>query len=644
MKKPAPDLTRFERRVLEAAADPILRLQLAEERVESASVDSALFGRLLGYIKPHWKWALVALCFATMEALLLSIPAWLIGVAVDSLNNTVEGSGARWVVDTATAISPSWMEPPAAAVFVGFGAIMLLVWGLRWLLGVASIYVIQMLGQRVVHDLRTETYNHILGMDLGYFHRNPVGRLVNRTTFDVQSLSELFSDAVAEGSRDILFVIVLLAVMMVLDWKLALVLLLAFPALAVCAEAYRRMGRPALRSMSAVQSRMNGWLAENIAGMRDNQLFGRQNRRRAEFESLTQAHQTSVVGVVRAWALLRPAMMLTSGLTSTAVLLLGSSRVAAGTLTLGILLTFLQYTAKLWVPVRNIAEKFSLVQTALTAAERIADVLDKKSAISDRVTPGTPEAARAPRHGAIEFKNVTFNYPGTTAEVLRNVSFRAPAGQMLALVGDTGAGKSTIAHLLSRFYDTTTGTVEIDDVQVGDYTLANLRRSIALVPQDIVVFAGTLRDNFTLGREVSDERIWQALRAVQADKVVERFPDGLDHVMEESGKTLSQGERQLLAFARALVADPPILILDEATANIDTETEQRIQQALGRLLEGRTAVVIAHRLSTIQHADQILVMRHGEVIERGTHDSLLAMNGDYARLYQSHLRDVGSPH
>jgi ATP-binding cassette subfamily B protein len=626
--------SRIERRVLETTTDPILRLQLAEERVESKAMDSALLGRILAYLKPHWPLALLALLFATVEAVMLTLPAWMIGLAIDSLGSPPERGVSRAAWELANALTPASSDP-TAGMFVGFGLLIAVVWGFRWALGVGSIYVIQMLGQRVVHDLRVETYAHILSMDLGYFHRNPVGRLVNRTTFDVQSLSELFSDALAEGSRDILLVLVLLTAMLLLDVQLGLVLLGAFPFLVLWAELYRRWGRPALRSMSAVQSRMNGWLAENIAGMRDNQLFGREQRRRQEFESLTRAHQTSVIGVVQAWALVRPAMMLTSGIASTIVLFVGSSRVAAGTLTIGILLAFLQYTARLWNPVRNIAEKFSLIQTALTAGERIADVLDARPALSDQ---GLQNPLPAPTAGDVEFDHVSFRYPGTAATVLRDVSFRAAPGKVVALVGDTGAGKSTIAHLMSRFYDTTEGQVRMDGQDVRQYRLADLRRSIALVPQDVVVFAGTVRENLTLGRDVADEVLWQALKAVEADRLVEKFEDGLNHQLQESGKTMSQGERQLLAFARALVANPPVLILDEATASIDTETEQRIQKALSRLLKGRTAVVIAHRLSTIQDADEILVMRHGQVVERGTHESLLAAAGEYARLYHTHLR------
>jgi len=307
--------------------------------------------------------------------------------------------------------------------------------------------------------------------------------------------------------------------------------------------------------------------------------------------------------------------------------------VLGGLITVGVLLSFLQYAARLWVPIRNLTEKVNVIQNALTAGERIFDVLETPSTMVD-----LPDArpGLVVEHGAIRFEDVRFQYATGTEEVLRGISFEAKAGQMVALVGDTGAGKSTIVSLISRFYDVREGAVIVDEHDVQDYTLHNLRRAIALVPQDVVVFAGTLRDNVTLGAEVDDKTILDRLRAVCADDLVARFDDGLDHVLEEAGRTLSAGERQLLSFARALIANPPILILDEATASIDTRTEVKIQQALDELTRGRTTIVIAHRLSTIRDADLILTLRDGEIIERGTHDELVALGGEYAELHAKH--------
>jgi ATP-binding cassette subfamily B protein len=633
--RPNAPLSRAEADVLKAAADPILQRMLAEERVEAQQIDSALLWRIMRSLRPHGWLVAFAMTMATAEAFLLTVPPWAVGLAVDTLQGQVPAQGlGAWASSRAVALGAALgADADAVAIFVGFGALVALLWAIRWLLGVASMFGVQLLGQRVVHDLRLEVYGHLLTMDLGYFHANPVGRLVNRATFDVQALAEFFSDAVAEGIRDVLFVMALAVVMLRLDAGLGLLLLSALPVLVLVAHLYRVWGRPALRSMSAVQSRMNGWLAENFAGMRDNQLLRLQARRRAEFHALTDAHQSAVTRVIRAWGLLRPAMMLTTAFATVAVLMVGAARVEAGTLTLGVLLTFLQYTGRLWIPVRNLAEKFNLIQTSLTSAERIADVLDARTAMKDEAD--ADPTLRVTR-GEVTFHGVGFRYPGTARDVLRDVSFHVAQGETLALVGDTGAGKSTVAHLLSRFYDASAGEVRVDGVPVRRWTLAGLRRGIALVPQDVVVLAASLRENLTLGEPVEDARLVEALEAVGAGPWFHGLEHGLDERMEEGGRTLSQGQRQLLAFARALVARPAIILLDEATASVDSQTEQLVQQGLSRLMEGRTCVIIAHRLSTIQNADQILVMEHGEVVERGRHGTLLAQGGRYARLHALH--------
>lgn len=638
---PTEKLSPAEREALEVADDPVLAHMLAEERIESEEVDTRLLLRLLSYVRPHRKIAAAAVGLAILEALVMTLPAFLIGLAIDQVRQP-EARSLGLFEGGAHFFAERFGQPGEEATWMiyFFGGLVMMAFALRWIIAVATTYLVQMLGQRVVHDLRRQVYTHITGMDMGFFHSNPVGRLVNRTTFDTQAISELFSDAFAHGLRDIIFIIVLFVVMFALDAPMALVLLGAFPFLVVIALLYRHFGRPAMRTNQAVQSRMNAWLAENISGMRENHLYRTQDRRRAEFRNLTQAHQRSITRVIRSWGLLRPFMLLTSAVATSAILGLGYERVTTGAVTVGVLLTFLQYTTKLWRPVRNLTEKYNLIQTSLTAGERIMDVLDTPSAMVD--APDV-DPSLCVEEGAIEFAHVTFQYPSKDEPALRDVSFSVEPGQMLALVGDTGAGKSTIAHLLSRFYDATEGRVLIDGREVSDYPLHALRSGLAIVPQDVVIFAGTLRDNITLGAEVDDATILEAVRAVCAESLVERFDHGLDHVMAEGGRTLSTGERQLLSFARALVASPPVLVLDEATANVDTQTEAIIQEALARLTAGRTSVVIAHRLSTVRDADLILVLRHGRVIESGRHAELLETGGEYARLYALHHGSGPSP-
>lgn len=627
----------IEKRALQMANDPLLRKMLEEERIESEEVDLTLLWKLMRYLKPYGWLASVTVFLAVIQALFMTLPAYLIGMAIDRI--TPGDSRKEQFFDAPVDalqelfVAAFTWESAGVGVAVFFGVLISAVWLVRWFFETGAAFLMQRLGQLVVHDLRLDIYRHITSMDQGFLHDNPVGRLVNRTTFDVQALSELFANAFAQGFRDLLFIGILIAVMLALDPALALVLMGSFPALIAIAWLYRALARPALRTNSAVVSRINAWLAENISGMRENQLYRQERRRRAEMASLTNAHQASIRRVIQSWAFLRPAMMFVMACATAVVLWMGYDRVTTGLISLGVLVTFLQYTARLWVPVRNLTEKVNVIQTALTSGERVFDILETPTAMSDE--PDADPSLEV-SEGRIEFDGVRFRYPGTSEEVLHGVSFDVTPGQMLALVGDTGAGKSTIAHLLSRFYDPDDGVVRVDGVDVRNYTLRQLRRGIALVPQDVVIFAGTIRDNITLGIEVSDERVMECASAVCADELIERFEDGLDHQMEEGGRTLSAGERQLLSFARALVFNPPILLLDEATASVDTRTEALVQKALDELTRGRTTVVIAHRLSTIRDADQILVLRRGDIVEKGDHDELMELDGVYARMVRSH--------
>lgn len=627
----------IEQRALEMANDPLLKKMLEEERIESEDVDLTLLRKLLGYLRPYRLLASVTVALAVVQAVFMTLPAYLIGMAIDRI--TPGGARSQQFMDAPIDGLEAWFlelttwESAGVGVAVFFGVLISVVWLVRWCFETGAAYLMQRLGQMIVHDLRLDVYRHITGMDQGFLHNNPVGRLVNRTTFDVQSLSELFANAFAQGFRDLLFIAILIAVMLALDPTLAIVLIGSFPVLIAISWLYRVLARPALRTNSAVVSRINAWLAENIAGMRENQLYRQEDRRRAEVASLTNAHQASIKRVIQSWAFLRPAMMFVMACATALVLWLGYDRVTTGLISLGVLMTFLQYTARLWVPVRNLTEKVNVIQTALTSGERIFDVLETPTSMKNR-PDADPELKVC--DGRITFEDVEFHYPGTEEVVLHGVSFDVGPGQMLALVGDTGAGKSTIAHLISRFYDVDAGVVKIDGVDVRDFTLKQLRSGIALVPQDVVIFAGTVRDNITLGIDVSDERVMECAAAVCADELIGRFEDGLDHVMDEGGRTLSAGERQLLSFARALVFNPPILLLDEATASVDTRTEALVQKALDELTRGRTTVVIAHRLSTIRDADQILVLRRGEIVEAGDHDALMELDGVYAKMIRSH--------
>ncbi|OIP38823.1 MAG: hypothetical protein AUK47_11040 [Deltaproteobacteria bacterium CG2_30_63_29] len=627
------------RKIVELTKDKVLEQMLAEERVDSDEFDTSLLYRMFRYLLPRKGLTGLAVLLATCEALVMTIPAYLIGLAIDRVGDSAHrASFVTQTLDHATAhlqpLVASLVDSQKHGIVLIFGVFVAAAWASKWLIGVATSYLVQVVGQGVVHQLRVEVYSHIGDMEMSYFHTNPVGRLVNRTTFDTQSISELFSDAVAQGARDLLFILVLFVVMLGLDWVLTTVLLLSLPLLSVAALHYRKRARPGLRLTSALLSRMNSWLSENISGMRENHLFQKQTQRKSEFKSLTQAHQISVIKVIQAWAIVRPSMNFITALATACIVLVGFWRVDQGLTTLGVMLTFIQYTNQVWRPVRNLAEKFNLIQSSLTSAERVMAILDTPSKMFD--SPSVNPGLRV-LDGQVHFEDVRFAYPNAAnVEVLHGLSFDLPPGRKLALVGDTGAGKSTITHLLSRFYDPTAGRICIDGTNVRDYPLRALRAGIAIVPQDVVIFSGTIRDNIALGAQVSDAHLHACLEAVCADALVTSLEGGLDHVLEEGGRTLSSGERQLLSFARALVADPPILVLDEATANVDTRTEQIIQRAIDRLLADRSSIVVAHRLSTILDADEILVLKDGSVCERGTHLELVALGGEYARLYRLH--------
>lgn len=626
-------MSRAEREAVIAAQDATLSRVLREERVESSMLDWKLLRRLLGYLGPRRSLAAAAVALALLEAAVMTLPAFLVGAAVDQYAGTPRRNLLLARLQEALQDRLAEVAGAAGVPVLFFGGAVLLVWLFRWGAAVLTSYIVQRLGQAVVHDLRVDVFNHLTGMDSQYFHDNPVGRLVHRTTFDVQALAELFSDTFAQGMRDLFFIVALGVVMFALDPPLAAAALLTFPLLVGIGALYRRAARPSLRINAAVASRLNGWLAESIAGIREIQLYRAGEARKGEFAALTRAHQASMTRTVRAWAWLRPAMLLVTAGATVVVILAGSERVAAGAVSVGVMITFLQYATRLWVPVRNLSEKFNQIQAALTAGERILAVLNTRPRIADgpAAVPGLKVGL-----GLIEFRGVEFSYPGKTEAALRGIDFTARPGEMVALVGDTGAGKTTVARLISRFYDPSAGGVFIDGRDAREFALRRLREGIALVPQEVVIFSGTVRDNLTLGRDVPDDRLWSCLKAVGAEGFVRPENGGLSAILGEGGRILSAGERQLLAFARALIADPPILVLDEATANIDSRTEGLVQKALETLTTGRTSLVIAHRLSTIRKADQVLVVRGGRIVERGNHERLMELNGEYARLYRIH--------
>ena len=501
---------------------------------------------------------------------------------------------------------------------------------LSFAFSVVQINMMEMTSQKVMYDIRMRVLRHIQRLSLSFFDKNPVGRLVTRATNDVEVLHEMFTSIVIMLLRAAFILLGVIVLLLKLNWRLALVSFAILPFMAWATAVFSVRIRNAFREVRMRIARINASLQENISGMRVTQIFKREPESYRRFAGINHDNFLAAMGQIRVFAMFMPLMELASSVAIALVIWYGGGKVVQTTLSLGTLVAFLSYVQMFFRPIRNLAEQYGTMQQAMASSERIFMLLDSEEIVPDPETPKRPAVV----NGRIAFENVWFSYGGEE-DVLRDVSFTVEPGETVAIVGATGAGKTSIISLIERFYDIQKGRIALDGVDIREMEKGFLRSKLGLVMQDVFVFAGDIKGNIRLGNEaVSDERLREVARHVNADQFIERLPGGYDEEVHERGSTLSTGQRQLLAFARALAFDPSILILDEATSNIDTETEHLIQEALVRLLEGRTSIVIAHRLSTIQHADKILVMHHGKIREEGTHQELLGKRGYYYRLHQ----------
>jgi len=505
-------------------------------------------------------------------------------------------------------------------------------------LGFVQLYLTQLVGQRGMNDLRVRAHRHVLSLSASFFDRTPVGRLMTRLTSDIEALNEMFASGIVSLVGDVIRLGFILFAIFGIDWKLALFSMGSAPVLFAIAAYFRRWVRDAFREIRVKLARMNAFLQEHISGMKVVQAFALEELVARAFDGINVDYRRANARAIAADAALYSIVEAVGSIAVAGLLWHGGVRIAAGTLTLGVLVAFVEYLAKFFAPIRDLSTKYTVMQQAMAAAERVFTLLDT---VEPDAPPAAARAAAAPAAdpALVSLEHVSFGYR-SDRPVLSDVSLSIRAGETVAVVGATGAGKSTIIKLLPRLYDAQGGVIRIGGADVRSLDPAALRRRIVVVSQDVFMFSGTLRSNIGLGdAALDDARIMAAARRVGADRVIAARPGGLDAAVLERGANFSAGERQLCAFARALARDPEILILDEATASVDPETERVIERGIGELMRGRTSIVIAHRLSTVQRASRIVVIHQGRIAEEGTHEALLAKNGIYARLYR--LQMVG---
>jgi len=496
-------------------------------------------------------------------------------------------------------------------------------------------YLLNYASQKVIYKLREDLFSHILSMRLSFFDKNPVGRLVTRVSNDMNNINEMFTDVLVTSLKDILLLSGTVVVMFSINVKLALVGISLLPIVVVAAMIFRKVARDVQRDVKVKIARINATLSENISGMKIIQIFNKEREIYKEFKSINKDHLSSSVQETKVYATFRPVMNLAYSTSVALLLWFGGGDAIQGLVPLGVLIAFLSYIQQFYQPIMDLSEKFNIFQSSMASAERVFMILDESEVIEDSALPSPIENSGF--KGEISFKNVWFTYSPEIDNnyVLKDISFDIKPGETIALVGATGSGKTTITSLLSRFYDIQKGCISIDGIDIKDYNKEALRSQIGIVLQDVFLFAGDIESNIRLYEDgIPSEKIKSVSKFVNADSFIQQLPNGYKSSVTERGSTLSSGQRQLLSFARALAFDPKILVLDEATSNIDTETEKLIQDAISKIIQNRTTIIVAHRLSTIQHADKIIVMHKGEIRETGTHQELLIKGGMYYDLYR----------
>ncbi len=595
---------------------------MTDDDILGKAYDARLMRRLLEYLRPYRGYAALALAAIICASMLQLAQPYLMKLAIDRYIANGDLPGINRIA-----------------------LLYLLIVLASFCLEFTQTWLLQMTGQRIMFDMRTRIYEHLQRLDLRFYDRNPVGRLMTRVTTDVDVINDLFTSGVVSVFGDVFTLVGIMIVLLSMNWRLALVTFAVLPLIVLVTQWFRRHVRESYRTVRMLIARINAYLQEHITGMSTVQLFRREARAFGRFGEINEEHRRANVESIFYYAVFYPAIELVGGLAAALTIWFGGGWVLRGGLTLGSLVAFLLYSQRFFRPISDMSEKFNILQAAMASSERIFKLLDEPVVV--RSPPAAAIKAPAVRAGHIVFDRVWFAYgASSTGEedfVLRDVSFEVRPGERVGIVGATGAGKSTLINLLLRFYDVSRGAISVDGVDVREMSLPDLRGLFSLVLQDVHLFSGTIAENIRLGNQaITDEAVRSAAAAVHASSFIERLPRGYGSPVAERGATLSVGQKQLLSFARALAFDPRILVLDEATSSVDTETEILIRDALHVLMAGRTTIAIAHRLSTIQDMDKILVLHKGHLRESGTHQELLARRGLYFTLYQLQYKDQES--
>jgi len=626
-----------------------------EEEVLGKAYDSRLMARLLQYLRPYRWQVAIALVSILLKSFADVLGPYLTKVAIDRYLSPAKGlSSGFW----------SWLSPRA---ITGIAQIALIYVGLlvfSFLLDFLQTYFMQWTGQKVMFDLRRQIFRHLQRLHVAFFDKNPVGRLVTRVTTDVDALNEMFTSGVVSIFEDLFVLFGILGVMLCMNWKLALITFAVLPFIVYSTKIFRDRVRDSYRRIRVAIARINSYLQEHISGMVVLQLFNRERKAYNRFSEINRNHMDAYKDAIMAYSVYYPVVEILSAIAIASAIWFGGGdvmrnvransvavqfnwktlvafRLVPTVASLGVLVAFIQYALRFFRPIMDFSEKYNILQSAMAASERIFKLLDTPVQV---VSPAVTTRPAGP--GRIEFDHVWFAYHDTAEGdqapdwVLRDVTFTIEPGETAAIVGHTGAGKTTLISLLLRFYDVQKGAVRIDGVDIKDMDLAELRSRFGVVLQDPFLFSGTIGGNIRLGTQrIQDKDVEKAAEDVNLADFIRALPKGFDEEVRERGSTLSTGQKQLISFARALAHEPKILILDEATSSVDTETEFRVRDALSRMVEGRTSLIIAHRLSTVQRADKIIVMHKGQVREMGTHQQLLAQRGIYFKLYQLQYKD-----